>query len=150
MGHLRKNVYLTFGGAKGSGSDRECKYRIYFFGPWEWALIRGWSLVKFSPFLVGVVCLFCNKIINGNNKTGRWNKARFLENTLKKTPSSGKPLISTYSDSISSSLSLKSTTDLKFLGAASSMSDIVTWANGLVAREADKACWMDVRRSRPV
>ena len=29
------------------------------------------------------------------------------------------------------------------------MSDIVTSANGFVAREADTACWMDVRRSEP-
>ena len=34
---------------------------------------------------------------NGNNKTRRCNKARFLQNSLKKTPSSGKSLISTYS-----------------------------------------------------
>ena len=31
------------------------------------------------------------------NKTQRCKKARFLQNTLKKTPSSGKSLISTYS-----------------------------------------------------
>ena len=42
-------------------------------------------LIKFSPF--------CNKTINANNKTRRCNKARFLLNTLKKTPSSGKSLI---------------------------------------------------------
>ena len=29
------------------------------------------------------------------------------------------------------------------------MSDSATLANGSVAREADTACWMDVRRSRP-
>ena len=32
-------------------------------------LIRGWALVKFSPVSVSVLCLFFNKIINGNNKT---------------------------------------------------------------------------------
>ena len=50
----------------------------YIFGPWEWALIRGWALIKFSPFSASVVCLFCNKTVNGNNKTRRCNKARFL------------------------------------------------------------------------
>ena len=62
----------------------------------RWALTRGWALIKFSPFSASVVCSFCNKTINGNNKTRRCNKARFLQNTLKKTPSSGKSLISTY------------------------------------------------------
>ena len=59
----------------------------------RWALIRGWALFKFSTFLASVVYLFCNKTINGNNKTRRCNKARSLQNTL----SSGKSLISTYS-----------------------------------------------------
>ena len=53
--------------------------------------------MKFSTFSARAVCLFCNKTINGNNKTLTFNKARFLKNTLKKTPSSGKSLISTYS-----------------------------------------------------
>ena len=44
----------------------------------RWALIRGWALIKFSPFSASVVCLFCNKTINGNNKTRRCNKASFL------------------------------------------------------------------------
>ena len=44
----------------------------------RWALIRGWALIKFSPFLASEVCLFCNKTINANNKTRRSNKARFL------------------------------------------------------------------------
>ena len=35
----------------------------------EWALIRGWALIKFSPFSVSVACLLCNKTINGNKKT---------------------------------------------------------------------------------
>ena len=39
----------------------------------RWALIRGWA-----PFSASVVCLFCNKTINANNKTQRSNKARFL------------------------------------------------------------------------
>ena len=63
----------------------------------RWALIRGWALIKFSPFSRSVTCIFCNKTVNGNNKTRRCNKARFLQNTLKKTPSSGKSVISTYS-----------------------------------------------------
>ena len=62
----------------------------------RWALIRGWALIKFSPFSAIVVCLFCNKIINGNNKKQRCNKARFLKNTLMKTPSSGGSLIISY------------------------------------------------------
>ena len=41
--------------------------------------------------------MFCKKAVNGNNKTRRCNKARFLQNTLKKTPSSGKSQISTSS-----------------------------------------------------
>ena len=55
--------------------------------------------MKFSTFSARAVCLFCNKTINGNNKTLTFNKARFLKNTLKKTPSSRKSLISfsTYS-----------------------------------------------------
>ena len=44
----------------------------------RWALIRGWALIKFSPFSASEVCLFCNKTINANNKTWRSNKARFL------------------------------------------------------------------------
>ena len=44
----------------------------------RWALIRGWALIKFSPFSASEVCLFCNKAINANNKTRRSNKARFL------------------------------------------------------------------------
>ena len=63
----------------------------------RWALIRGWALIKFSPFSRSVTCIFCNKTVNGNDKTRRFNKARFLQNTLKITPSSGKCVISTYS-----------------------------------------------------
>ena len=44
----------------------------------RWVLIRGWAPIKFSVFSASVVCLFCNKTINGNNKTRRCNKARFL------------------------------------------------------------------------
>ena len=70
-----------------------CKYRIYSINRpgrllnfWtlrvgaysRWALIRGWALIKFSVFSASVVCLFCNKTINGNDKTRRSNKARFL------------------------------------------------------------------------
>ena len=49
----------------------------------RWALIRGWELIKFSPFSASEVCLFCNKTINANNKTRRCNKATFLQNTKK-------------------------------------------------------------------
>ena len=45
----------------------------------RWALIRGWVLIKFSLFSASVVCLFCNKTINGNNKTRRCNKAGFCK-----------------------------------------------------------------------
>ena len=45
----------------------------------RWALIRGWALIKFSPFSPSVVCLFCNKIINGNNKKQRCNNAGFCK-----------------------------------------------------------------------
>ena len=55
------------------------------------------GLIKFSPFSTSVVCIFCKKAVNGNNKTRRCNKARFPQNTLKKTPSWGKSQISTYS-----------------------------------------------------
>ena len=44
----------------------------------RWALIRGWALIKFSAFSACVLCLFCDKTINGNNKTRRCNKSRFL------------------------------------------------------------------------
>ena len=44
----------------------------------RWALIRGWALIKFSPFPASEVCLFCNKTMNANNKTRRSNKASFL------------------------------------------------------------------------
>ena len=43
------------------------------------------------------MCIFCKKTVSGKNKTRRCNKARFLQNTLKKTPSSGKSVISIYS-----------------------------------------------------
>ena len=57
----------------------------------RWALLRGWALIRDGRFFEAVrllnshhfsasvlECLFCNKIINGNNKTRRCNKARFL------------------------------------------------------------------------
>ena len=44
----------------------------------RWALIRGWALIKVSPFSASGVRLLCNKAINGSNKTRRCNKARFL------------------------------------------------------------------------
>ena len=33
----------------------------------KWVLIRGWALIKFSPFSVSVVCLFCNETVNGKS-----------------------------------------------------------------------------------
>ena len=63
------------------------KYRIYSINrPGRllkfWTLRVGansrWALIKFSPFSSSVVCLFCNKAINGKNKTRRCNKARYL------------------------------------------------------------------------
>ena len=67
---------------------KETNYRIYsvnrpgrllsFLTLRVGALIRDWAFIKFSPFSAGVVCQFCNNIINGNNKTRRCNKARFL------------------------------------------------------------------------
>ena len=44
----------------------------------RWALIRGWALIKFSPFSASVICLFCNKAINANKRMRRSNKAGFL------------------------------------------------------------------------
>ena len=55
----------------------------WIFGPWEWALIRGRALIKFSSFSASVVCLCCNKTINGNNKPRRCHKARFLLASLR-------------------------------------------------------------------
>ena len=63
----------------------------------RWALIRDWALINFSPFSASEVCLFSDKTRNANNKTRGSDKARFLWNTLKKTPSSGKSLIRIYS-----------------------------------------------------
>ena len=76
-----------------SNKNESCDYRIYsincpgrLLNFWtlivgaylRWALIRGWALIKFSPFSASVVCLFCKKIINGNNKKRKFNKAKFL------------------------------------------------------------------------
>ena len=62
----------------------------------RWALIRSWALVKFSPFSASLVCLFCDKTINGNNKKRKCKKARFLYNTRTKSQSSGGSLIISY------------------------------------------------------
>ena len=73
----------------------------------RWAFIQGWALIEFSTFSAIVVCLFCNKTINCNNKTPRGNKVRFLKNTSKKTPSWGSLLyISTYGVGVVAYLSL--------------------------------------------
>ena len=47
-------------------------------------------LIKISA---SVLCLFCHKTINGNNKMQRCNKARFLSNNQKKTLSLGSLLL---------------------------------------------------------
>ena len=39
----------------------------------RWALIRGWALIKFSPFSA-VVSLFCNKTINNKKPCGLYNR----------------------------------------------------------------------------
>ena len=70
----------------------------------RWALIWGWGLIKIFPIFSNSSMFILQQTINGNNKTRRCNKARLLLNTLKKTPSSGKSLISTHSISISLSL----------------------------------------------
>ena len=44
--------------------DLEIRVGVYS----RWTLIRGWAIIKFSPFSASVVCLFCNKTINANNK----------------------------------------------------------------------------------
>ena len=45
----------------------------------RWALIRGWALIKFSPFSASQVCLFCNKTVNATNKTRRVTKQGFCK-----------------------------------------------------------------------
>ena len=55
------------------------------------------GVIKFSPFSTSVVCIFCKKTVSGDNKRRRCNKVRFLQNTRKKTPSSGKSQTGTYS-----------------------------------------------------
>ena len=63
----------------------------------RWALIINTLIINFHHFQqVKYVC-FATKQQKANNKTRRSNKARFLQNTLKKTPSSGKYLITIYS-----------------------------------------------------
>ena len=88
-GHVRRFKPQGFFSFDESGTD----YRIYSINRpgrllnfWtlrvgaysRWALIRSWALIKFSAFSASVVCLFCNKTINGNDKTQRCNKAKFL------------------------------------------------------------------------
>ena len=54
-----------------------------------------------------------------------------------------------YHNSQSTSMSSSLSSISERSGAASSTSDSVTSANGSVAREAVRACWMDARRSCP-
>ena len=51
----------------------------YIFGPWEWALIRGWALIEFSTFSASVVCLFRNKTINSKTKREDVTKQGFCK-----------------------------------------------------------------------
>ena len=48
----------------------------------RWALMRGWALIKFSPFSTSVVCIFWKKTVSGNNKSRRCNKASRFCKTL--------------------------------------------------------------------
>ena len=75
------------GGGKWVHHWPQVGYRIYVINrPGRllnfWTLRVGaysrWVLIKFSVFSASVVCLFCNKTINGNDRTRRCNKARFL------------------------------------------------------------------------
>ena len=50
----------------------------YYFWTLRVGAYSRWALIKFSPFSASVVCLFCNKTKNANNKTRRSDKARFL------------------------------------------------------------------------
>ena len=52
-----------------------------------------WALIKFTPFSASVVCLFCHKTINANNKTRRSNKARFCKILWRKLRSRGSLLL---------------------------------------------------------
>ena len=97
--HLQATSFNKFYRAKKLKKlDYSTSYRIYLINgvrrllnSWtlrvgvyaRWVLIRGWALIKISA---SVVCLFCRKTINGNNKMQRRNKARFLSHQ-KKTPS---------------------------------------------------------------
>ena len=111
VGELRSKSALQ------SDFGTTCNYRIYSLNRPDRLLIKFLDLIKFSPFLASVVCLLCNKIINGNNKTRRCSTASFCNwNTLKKSPSSRKSLISAFSISISISLSLKSISEFRWEG----------------------------------
>ena len=74
----------------------------------RWALIRGWAVIKFSPFsAISVVFLLYKKTVKASKKKReKVTKQNFL-GTRENTPSLGKSLISTYSISVSISLLLK-------------------------------------------
>ena len=100
------SVIINFYSCNSPNNNFFSNYRIYSINRPGcllnfWTLRVGaysrWALIKFSPFSRSVTCLFYNKTVNGNNKMRRSNKARFPQNTLKKTPSSGNSVISTYS-----------------------------------------------------
>ena len=80
----------------------------YLFDWPPWALIKFLDLEKGRLFEAGRLLnfyhfewvkyvYFATKHINADNKTRRSNKARFLWNTLKETPSSGKSILRIYS-----------------------------------------------------
>ena len=77
------------------------EYRIYSISRPErfWSLKMGaysrWALIKFSTFSASMVCLFCNKTINGYNKTRRGKVS--VKYSEENSAFSGKFLISTFS-----------------------------------------------------
>ena len=48
----------------------------------RWGIIRGWALIKFSPFSASIVCLFCNKTINGDKAKAMFLKDYVVENQI--------------------------------------------------------------------
>ena len=49
-------------------SPSKCYHNIIWYQLFTYCkLIRGWELIKFSPFSASVVCSFCKKTINANN-----------------------------------------------------------------------------------
>ena len=55
-----------------------CPGRLLNFWTLRVGTYSRWAFIKFSTFSASVVCVFCNKTVNGNNKTRRCSNARFL------------------------------------------------------------------------